>query len=229
MKNIVLLHGALGTAQDLRSLSEALRQQGFSTYSFTFSGHGKEPSVTDFGIERFSRELKDFILNNKIHEPCVFGYSMGGYVALFTALQDPSLLKKTITLGTKFDWSKESLAKELKSLDPAFLKQKVPAFAKLLETKHGTDWTQLLKKTGTLMQEISDKDFLNFESLKAIQTPVLIGRGDRDQMVSLNETRTVFETLPHASFYILPGTKHPIESAPVDVLAPLISHFVNKT
>lgn len=228
MKNIVLLHGALGNAQDLHSLSEALTQQGFRTYSFTFSGHGDEPSVPEFGIEQFSRELKDFILNNNINEPSVFGYSMGGYVTLFTALQDPSLLKKIITLGTKFDWSKESLAKELKSLDPDLLKQKVPAFTKLLETKHGPDWTRLLEKTGTLMQEISDKDFLNFESLKAIHTPVLMGRGDRDQMVNLNETRAVFETLSHAALYILPGTKHPIESAPLDVLVPLISHFINR-
>lgn len=229
MQNIVLLHGALGTSHDLRSLSEALIQQGFRTYSFTFSGHGDQPSVPEFGIEQFSRELKGFILNNKIDEPCVFGYSMGGYVALFTALQNPSLLKKIITLGTKFDWGNESLTKELKSLDSDFLKQKVPTFTKLLETKHGPDWTKLLVKTGRLMQEISDKDFLNSESLKTIHTPVLIGRGDRDQMVTLNETREVFETLPHASFFILPGTKHPIESAPPDILVPLISHFINRT
>jgi pimeloyl-ACP methyl ester carboxylesterase len=44
-----------------------------------------------------------------------------------------------------------------------------------------------------------------------IQHPALLMLGDRDKMVSLDETLEVYKTLPNAQLAVLPATGHPIE------------------
>ncbi|MBK9228864.1 MAG: alpha/beta fold hydrolase [Ignavibacteria bacterium] len=51
--------------------------------------------------------------------PCnIFGYSMGGYAALYAAKKYPGVIGKIFTLGTKFEWNEESSASEVKLLSP---------------------------------------------------------------------------------------------------------------
>ena len=82
MKQIILLHGAIGAHDQLVALANELKQQGFQPYSFSFSGHGQIPFQDNFSIEQFALELEQFIAKNNLEQPAVFGYSMGGYVAL---------------------------------------------------------------------------------------------------------------------------------------------------
>jgi pimeloyl-ACP methyl ester carboxylesterase len=222
MQNIILLHGALGSAADLEPLGAALKKCGCTIHTFSFSGHGGTAFGNSFGIAQFAAELENFIQTKGLNDPTIFGYSMGGFVALYLASTQPGLIKNIITLGTKFNWSAETVAKETGLLDPGVMLQKIPAYAASLETKHGADWKETVTKTAALMKEIGDKQFLDPEILKTINTPVLIGIGDKDKMVTLDETLTVFKTLPDASMYMLPNSKHPIETANVNLLSAMI-------
>jgi pimeloyl-ACP methyl ester carboxylesterase len=226
MRQIILLHGALGATDQMERLCKELGKKHFQTFMHNFSGHGKMPFGAGFGIDAFSEELKELVEKNSLDKPHVFGYSMGGYVALSLALKHPELLGKIITLGTKFLWDREIAEKEIKNLDPDLIEQKVPKFAEALKRRHGNDWPELLKKTAFMMKEMGEKNFLSAESVKGVQNKVLIGIGDRDQMVSLEETLDIFRNLPNAQMYMLPGTKHPIETANAAMLASIIDEFV---
>ncbi|MBL7933807.1 MAG: alpha/beta fold hydrolase [Bacteroidia bacterium] len=227
MKNIILLHGALGCASDLATIASEFEKNNLKTHCFSFSGHGKTSYGNAFGIEQFSSELKNYIHINNLSNPSVFGYSMGGYVALHLASKEASMIKNIITLGTKFNWNKQTVEKETAMLNPEIITQKVPAFAKALEYKHGEGWKTLLQKTAALMWEIHTKNFLNDEILKAINTPTLIGLGDKDNMVTLEETYQVYRTLPQANMYMLPGTKHLLETVNVKTLCNLIMPYID--
>lgn len=222
---MLLLHGALGISEDLDPLAKTLATSGYQIHRMGFSGHGGASFSESFGIQQFSREVEDFILTKNIKNCMVFGYSMGGFVALYTASRKPGIIGKIITLGTKFDWSTETLAKELRMLNPDLLLEKVPAFAETLLKKHGLQWKELLHKTAHLMMEINEKNFLNSDVLEKIDAPVLLGLADRDQMVSLNETLNVFKTLQKSSMYMLPNSKHQIESIDAKILSQLILNF----
>lgn len=228
MKDLILLHGALGASRDLDPLKQTLEELGIIAHTFSFSGHGRTNFNQNFGIEQFASELEMFIKQRELERPAVFGYSMGGFVALKLSSSQPQLISKIITLGTKFNWSAESVEKETKMLDPKSILEKVPAFAKVLENKHGEAWQELLIKTAGLMREINIKSFLQPEVLKQIEIPVQLGLGDKDQMVTLEETQVVFKTLPKASMYMLPQTKHPVETASVKLLATIIVEFLEK-
>src|SRR5690606_36784616 len=132
MEKIILLHGALGDDSDLTHLAKMLQNKGPETYCFSYSGHGTNTFADEFGINQFARELKDFIEANKLVKPTVFGYSMGGYVALKLASETQELLGKIITLGTKFDWNKNTVEREANMCDAEFILKKVPDFAKRL-------------------------------------------------------------------------------------------------
>jgi pimeloyl-ACP methyl ester carboxylesterase len=226
MRQIILLHGALGAIDQMERLCKELGKKHFQTFMHNFSGHGKMPFGGGFGIDAFSQELKDLVEKNSLEKPHVFGYSMGGYVALNLACKHSYLLGKIITLGTKFLWDREIADKEIKNLDPEMIEQKVPKFAEVLKKRHGDDWLDLLKRTAFMMKEMGDKSFLSPESVRVIQNKVLIGIGDRDHMVSLEETLDVFRNLSDAQMYMLPGTKHSIETANAAMLAAIIDEFV---
>lgn len=226
MKNIILLHGAIGAKDQLESLSQELKQQDYNVFTMSFSGHGQIPFQRNFGIEQFALELEQFIQSNKLEKPTVFGYSMGGYVALYLALRNSTILGNIITLGTKFEWSQAIAQKEVKMLDSKTIIEKVPKFAEALKNRHGNNWEMLLQKTAEMMLSLGDKNLLTLTNFLSIENKVLIGLADKDTMVSLEETTNVFKQLKQGSMYMLPNTKHQIESVNVKLMSQIIKEFL---
>lgn len=222
MKNIILLHGAIGANDQLEPLASELKQQGYNVFTLSFSGHGQTPFASNFGIEQFALELEQFVTENKLNQPTVFGYSMGGYVALYLAHRNPSILGNIITLGTKFEWSPEIAQKEVKMLDSKTIIEKVPKFAEALQKRHGQDWELLLQKTAEMMLSLGNKNALSLTDFASIENKVLIGLADKDTMVSLEETTAVYKQIKNGAMYMLPNTKHPIETVNVDLLVEII-------
>lgn len=225
MKNIILLHGAIGAKDQLEPLAVELKQQGYTVFTLSFSGHGQTPFASNFGIEQFALELEQFVTENKLDKPTVFGYSMGGYVALYLAHRNPSILGNIITLGTKFEWSPATAQKEVKMLNSKTIIEKVPKFAEALQKRHGQDWELLLQKTAEMMLSLGNNNALSLIDYATIENKVLIGLADKDNMVSLEETTSVYKQLKNGAMYMLPNNKHPIETANVKLLVELIVQF----
>jgi pimeloyl-ACP methyl ester carboxylesterase len=218
---LILLHGALGSKEPFHPIIQALGS--VEVHTLNFEGHGGRPSDRPFSIAAFSENLTDYIRKNELEKTDIFGYSMGGYVALKTALDQPGLIGNIITLGTKFDWSPESAAKEVKMLDPEKIQEKVPAFAKALKDRHHPlEWKKVLQKTADMMIAMGNDPVLKEGDLKAIHNQVWICRGEEDRMVSEKESRWAAEHLPKGRFLQLEGVPHPIEKVPVGSLQDLI-------
>jgi len=225
MEKLILLHGALGTDYDLTPLSREFETKEIEPYCFCFSGHGKNPFADEFGINQFARELKAFIQFNKLVKPSVFGYSMGGYVALKLASENQDLLGKIITLGTKFDWDRKTVDREASMCDSEFILEKAPELAKRLQKNHH-DWIKLLSKTKEMIINFEINKLLDNTALNNIKSPVMLGLGDKDKMVSMQETTDAKNSITNSSFFVLPSTKHPFENVRVKLLAELILDFL---
>ncbi|MBO9573200.1 MAG: alpha/beta fold hydrolase, partial [Chitinophagaceae bacterium] len=134
--HLLMLHGAIGASSQLQHIAGLLSPK-YEIHLFDFPGHGgKGLNEENFSIELFANAVVSFLEEQKIKQVNIFGYSMGGYVALYLARHHPELINKIITLGTKFHWNKETAANEVKMLDPEKIAVKVPSFAKALETLH---------------------------------------------------------------------------------------------
>lgn len=218
-KPIILLHGALGSEASFNDLKAALSDSR-EVYSFNFSGHGRVSfSDEGFGIEAFAGELSAFIIENELQHADVFGYSMGGYVALYLASTQPELIGSIMTLGTKFDWNPASADKETSRMNPEVMKEKIPTYTNFLSESHGDNWENLIYQTAGMMLELGESPLLNTEILSTIKTPVRIMRGDQDHMVTEEESMNVSTVLPHGVYVSLNQMPHPIEKVDVIKLA----------
>jgi pimeloyl-ACP methyl ester carboxylesterase len=223
MTPLILLHGALGSSLPFEALKKNLEAKGYEVHSFNFSGHGKTPAKPEgFTMPVFATDLLDYMNAQNIAIADVFGYSMGGYAALTFALTHPERIGKIMTLGTKFDWTAESSAKETRMLDPDVILEKVPRFAEQLEQIHG-DWRLLLKQTAEMMLALGNGAALTVSDLSKITKPVQITLGSEDNMVSQSESEQMAAAIPGANFKILPTVKHPIEKVDAQMLAEEIS------
>lgn len=227
---ILLLHGALGTSADLKSLKEILEGNGYKTLSFDFAGHGKTAApTTEFRIDFFARNLEDFLAKHQLKNTVVFGYSMGGYVALYHQINyAPSAISSIITYGTKFNWSEKTVQKEVPMLNPEHLISKFPAHAEALESKHGENWKALMRSTAHMMQNLEKLDGLNREDFLDLELPVLLLLGDQDRMVTSEETSLTASWIPHCKTKVITNSKHDLERANIKEIAHSIMEEVGQ-
>lgn len=220
MQHLILLHGAIGAKQQLEPLSNALSRQ-FNIHLINFSGHGgrARPSSA-FSIELFASDVLGYMKENNIEQANVFGYSMGGYAAVYLAKHHPEKINRIITLATKFYWDEATAAKEIKMLDANTIRQKLPAFADKLYERHlPNNWKAVLAETIIMLTALGSHNTLSIDDYTSINTPCLILLGDRDKMVTLDETVAVYKQLPNAQLCVLPNTQHPLEHADIALLS----------
>lgn len=222
MKPILLLHGALGAAVQLEPLSRELAGK-YAVHILEFAGHGNTPSDAAFSIDGFVEQLREYLDARQLKNIVVFGYSMGGYVALKLASRHPEYFEKIITLGTKFNWTPESAEREVQFLNPEKIELKVPAYASMLAGLHSaSSWKTVMQKTAEMMLRLGNGEAMTNEDFEKIQTPCCLGLGDEDKMVSLEETQHIAKLIPNSGIEILENTPHPIDKVDSQVLADLI-------
>lgn len=222
MNPILLLHGALGSGEQLNPLRNLL-QPSWDVHVLTFEGHGQRSSDKPFSIALFAHNLKQYLDEQRLQKVVVFGYSMGGYVALKLAHQYPEYFSTIITLGTKFNWTPDSAAQEVKMLNPDKILEKVPGFAKALQQLHGEEnWRLVMQKTATMMLALGSNNALRDSDFGQIQIPCHIGVGGLDAMVTRQETESTAAKIPGAQFYLLPNAPHPIDKLDFEEIAELI-------
>lgn len=227
MKDLLILHGAIGSKSQFNSMASLLDNQ-FNIHLLNFSGHGGEAFKENFNIPQFAEDVLAYLKQQKIESIDIFGYSMGGYVALYLAKNHPEKVGKIITLGTKLSWTPDIAAKETKMLVADKIEEKIPAFATILKDRHHpNNWKIVLEKTANMMIAMGNKNVLKDEDYKLIQHTIKLLLADKDEMVTYEETNHVADLLPQATFELLPNSKHPIEKVDIDALSGIIRAFNN--
>ena len=223
---IVLLHGALGSKEQFTGLREKLSAR-FDVFEFNYKGHGGLPILQPFTIDLFVDNTIQFLHQVGLDHAHFFGYSMGGYVALKLAHDYPKRAKKIITLGTKFHWTPESAAKEVRMMNPDVIEQKIPAFAATLAERHQPeDWKKLMRFTGEMMTELGAGKAMSPEDFASIAHEVLVCIGTDDHMVTREESADTAGYLKNGRLCTIEGFRHPLESVDTDVLVEICVAFL---
>lgn len=227
MNKVLLLHGAVGSSSQLETLAASL-EDTFKVYLLNFTGHGgKKIPEKPFSIEMFAEDVIYFIEKGRLEGINVYGYSMGGYVALYIARHFPGRINKIFTTATKFNWNEETSLKESRMLNPEWILKKIPKFAEELSKKHlPEDWTFVLNKTAEMMIELGKNKKLKNEDFPLIENEVMVSVGDRDNMVSIEETVDIYRRLKNGRLLVIPDTSHPIEKISVGRLVNEINDFL---
>lgn len=226
---LLILHGAAGSKQRFDAIAASLKSN-FDVFRMNFSGHGGETMPDDpFSIELFSKDVIQFLNSNEIRQINIFGYSMGGFVGLYLASHFPERVARVFTLGTKFNWNKETVKQQIRLLDPETIEEKLPEYAEELKLIHNpNDWREVIEKTVEMLNDMGKKNPLSDNDLTSLEIPVLIGMGDRDNLVIIEESVFSFRLLKKGQLLVIPDTPHPIHNVNVEVLSREIIRFMKE-
>ncbi len=211
MAHYVLLHGALGSTADLEPIKQYLLLKGHQVQVLQLD------PVTAPCIPDMVHRLEAFLL--KIGTPVrVFGYSMGGYVALCLALKSPQLFEEITTLAVKLNWTVEVANQESAWMQVEIAREKFPLLCQQLQALHGERWGHVVDMTAVMMQELAAQPYLNVESVQQLHVPVNLLLGSLDRLVSFEETQTIANAMPKGVVKLLEGVKHPLSNSTVEML-----------
>ncbi|RYD98680.1 MAG: alpha/beta hydrolase [Sphingobacteriales bacterium] len=226
MQHLLLLHGALGHPGYFEFIKAQLAAE-YVIHTPVFEGHtAATRKHTEISMPAYVSQVRKYCEENELAQAAIFGYSMGGYVGLCYAAQFPERVTAVMTLATKLHWSPEIAAQEAKMLDPEMIQEKVPKFAAQLSAVHGAgNWEQLCRDIAGLLSGLGEQPLLAKPDFAAIKAKTQLMVGDKDNMVSIEETLAAVKQINQANLAVLPDTIHPFEKINRELLLRLMRDF----
>ena len=180
-KPLVLLHGGLGAIEMFGPNLTALAK-GRQVIGVDLQGHGRTADIDrPLSVQFMADDIAALIKHLGLQSADIMGYSLGGGVALQTAIRHPEVVNKLVVVSTPF---------RRNGFYPDILVQQGQVTAAAAEGMKQTpmyqmyaslaprpqDWARLLGKIGDAMKV----DFDLSEQIKGIKARTLIVAGDAD-------------------------------------------------
>lgn len=180
---LILLHGGLGSIHMFGEVLPSLAQNR-QVIAVDLQAHGRTADIErPLSFEPMAGDIAALIRHMGFAKADVMGYSLGGSVALRTAIRHPEVVRKLVLVSTPFKregWYPEILAgmgqmgpQIAESMKQTPMYQQYACIAPKPE-----DWPKLLTKLGELLRQ--DYDWSN--EVVAIKAPTLIVVGDADSV-----------------------------------------------
>jgi pimeloyl-ACP methyl ester carboxylesterase len=220
----LFLHGALGAATQFDTFFSQYPEIKSTAISLNFPGHGGLPATESFSLSYLGANIIQYLDDNDIAQTHLFGYSMGGYIALYLAWQYPERIHSVITLNTKLDWTPEVAAKMQSMMDPAKISVKAPQVAAQMAAVHAPgDWTELAAETARFLEVLASGGGLPDAAFSLISAPVVMLRGEKDHVVTAQECERIAALIPHARYAEVPESGHQWEQVQFSAIAGFFS------
>ena len=235
---IILLHGGLGSTDMFDSIIPTLAQTR-RVIAVDLQAHGRTADIDrPLTYEAMADDIAALVDYLELESVEILGYSLGGGVAIQTAIRHPEIVSKLVLVSTVFrldGWYPEVLA--------GMTAMNAEAAQGMLETPmyqlyssvapNPENWSGLVGKLGTLLS--TDYDWTT--DVSALQMPILIVIGDADsvrldhavEMFGLfggGQVDGGFGGLPRAQFAVLPNGIHwmmPMHPALLTVVTPFLN------
>ena len=220
-RTILLLHGLGATAAVWKSVRQALQERGTLRWlAVDLGGHGGSDWQPFYSVGQLATQLAELLQQQAVRESFIAGHSLGTYVGLALASGWFGVtVRGVLGIGPKISWPAADLeaARELAARPLRWYPREEDAWARYRRVSGLTadiapsdDWLSrgVLRAEGGWRLAQDPRSFAvagaPFASLAASATArLLLARGERDPMVSLQELRT------HAAqAHDIPGTGH---------------------
>ena len=205
---LVVLHGAAGsTTLETEPLIRHLEPH-FRVLALDFAGHGASGSYDDvvLSVDFLADNIRGVLDFYGLEQAHVFGFSIGGFVALRFALMHPQRAGKLAVHAANVDWTDELAAAMNARLNAAMLTSRYPAIAQRLEEFH-TNWQRLFARVNRMITNLPIHKQTQ-HALHRIDHRVLVSAVDEDDLLPLGVPFSLHRALPQSTLAILPGTRH---------------------
>ncbi len=235
---LVLLHGAfsaIGTSFGKLVPELAKTRQ---VIAFEMQAHGRTADIDrPLSMEQMADDTAAALRQLDIEETDVFGYSMGGTVALLFAIRHPDMVRKLVLASVSHTLSgiHPGLMEGLGEMKPEMMFDSPWHEEYMRIAPRPEDFATLFAKKTEMDRGIQD---IPAETIQALEAPTLLIIGDSDlvrpehavEMFRLLGGGVFGDTpagLPSSQLAILPGTSHVTVVDQVDMLLAIIPRFLD--
>ncbi len=224
---VVVLHAALGsTIMEMRRLTRTW-EKDFRVFALDFMAHGDSDAFDgqELSMERFATNVIALLDESGIDKANLFGFSMGGSVALYAAYKYPNRFNRLAIHAHNVQWNEHERDLMVGRMQSA-LNNPDSFWSKRLAETHGSGrWQDLVQRMIAFTTALPGKRFEQ-DDLAIISNPTLVSTGDSDRFFALRHSLNLYSSLPNASLAVLPGVDHPIQTVDAEPFAKMVTEHL---
>ena len=178
---MILLHGGLGSGEMFGPILPALAER-HRVVAVDLQGHGRTADIDrPIDVRLMADDIAALITHLGLDRPDVVGYSLGGGVALLTAIKYPAMIRRLVSVSANI---------RRDAIYPDMLAQQGQVGAAAAEFMKDTPMYQLYQRVAPrpedfprLLDKMGEgmaKDFDFTEEVRGLQAPTLIAAADAD-------------------------------------------------
>ena len=223
---LVILHGLLGSSDNWISLARLFGEQ-FEVIAPDLRNHGRSPHSDSMSHVEMAKDVADLLRCRRLSNVAMIGHSLGGKVAMESALRFPNLIERLIVVdiaARAYEPRHGKLLQSLEELDLGALKNRTEAAAALEKSvpslalrrfflknlavceKGGIEWRINLKGIRGSYPELTR----GLERGRAFAGPAMMMRGGKSDYVmdeDIDDARALFpelefETIDEAGHWV---------------------------
>ena len=226
--SLVVLHGALGSTELETDRLVHVWERTFRVYALDFLGHGRSGDAPD-GTPTWSDYTADAVAvldHFDLTDARLFGFSMGGSIALTTTLARPDRISRLAVHGVNVQWDAREVELMVGPMDPDRMEADHPFWARRLAETHGAErWPRLVRQLIAFTRALPTHQIPD-DSLGQITIPTLVSTGDRDRYFDVRHAVGLYRALPDARLWVIPELDHPIQGVDVDPFTQTVGAFL---
>lgn len=233
---LVLLHGAFMTIDTAFSQLLPKLAETRQVIAVELQGHGRTADIDrPLSYEQLADDIAALLGEIGVRQADIFGYSLGGGVALQLGMRHPDLVRKLVVVSATYNSQgmyPEALAGIAMITPEAFAGSPIEEEYLRLAPNPG-DWPRLIDKIKQLDSQVQD---WSPENVQRITAPTLVVLGDSD-VVRPEHAVALFRLvgggvpgdlgpMPRSQLAILPGATHITVMDQTDLLLAIIPPFL---
>lgn len=234
---LLLIHGLGSRGEDWANLIPQLIAGGNRVYALDLLGYGEseQPRDAQYSIPQQSAIVEGFLDSQHLQQADVAGWSMGGWIALQVALQQPQRVRRLVLLdsaGLRFKLSFDpALFQPASPQDLAKLEEllfphprPLPGFLAMAMLRRGDHVGWVVRRSVQSM--MTGQDLVDGK-LGALTMPVLIGWGDQDKLIPISVGYQLHKEILQSALDVYAGCGHLAPQECVSQVGPSVVDFLN--
>jgi len=241
---LIILHGFLGTSDNWLQLAKRWSAEGYEVHLTDLRNHGRSFWDDEFNLEVLKEDLQHYIDYYRLEHPHILGHSLGGKIAMFDAMENPSNRGKYIVADISpryYPPHHQYIFDAVKKIDPAgltsrreaqeILEKEIPdpflagfLLKSLKRTPEGFRWSHNWEVLEAHAPEIGEA----LPPMTVYEGPVLFLKGERSPYISEEDIPLIYAHFPRAVIREIPGAGHLLHIDRPDAVYAAVTEFLKE-